>query len=138
MERGEAVALPPARTERVNKCGPVRFAPSVDRDGACAVGRRPPHRESSMFEKFGVIAFAAVSLGVAAPAHAATAANSQNGTQSSSAAKEMAPGATEMAPDPATPGVVQVPVVVVPAPVVVTPAPVVVVPSTGAAVAPAQ
>ena len=46
---------------------------------------------------------AGIVLTASAPAHAATAANSQNGTSSSNAANEAAPGTTKMAPD-AAPG----------------------------------
>ena len=108
---------------RDRRVGPV--------DGA-ARDDAPPTREVQMQKFIAAVALAAVALSAAAPARAATAANSQNGTNSSSAAKEMAPGATLTEPDPATPGVVQVPapVVVLPAPVVVVrPAPVVVVPA---------
>lgn len=44
---------------------------------------------------------AAIALTAASPAYAATAANSQNGTTSSGAANEGAPGTTKMAPDAA-------------------------------------
>ena len=44
---------------------------------------------------------AAIALTATAPVHAATAANSQNGTTSSNAANEAAPGTTKMAPDAA-------------------------------------